>query len=266
MNLFVNLPLRYIHSDRKYLDYFIEHRLQPELGLDVIAIERFDRRWHAATATALQNAGLACAVHLPFFDLQPGSIDDGILQATRHRILSACAVAKIYSPRHLIAHAGFTDVYGEFYDEWLERSEETWRHLQKEWPGHPPVYLENVYEETYRPIADVLTRIGNSSFGACFDAGHWNSFSQGARLKNLKEWIGGLAGHIRHLHLHDNDGSFDQHRGLGQGSVPWEEFFALLRQYKLSPTITLEPHSQESLEQSLAFISKHREWFTMRDA
>ena len=261
MKLFVNLPLRYIYKDKKYLDYFIKHRLQPELGLDVIAIERFDRAWHATTAAALQKAGLACAVHFPFFDLQPGSIDRGILQATRHRLLSACAIAKIYSPCHLIAHAGFTDVYNEFYEEWLERSKETWQQLQDQWPGHPPIYLENVYEESSRPIADVLERINNPCFGSCFDTGHWNSFSQGAQLNNLQEWISGLAKYLRHLHLHDNDGSFDQHRGLGRGSIPWEALFTTLRQLDLRPSVTLEPHSQESLEQSLTFIEHNRQWF-----
>ncbi|MCX8044159.1 MAG: sugar phosphate isomerase/epimerase [Desulfobacterota bacterium] len=263
MNLFVNLPLRYIHNDTVYLDFFIEHRLQPELGLDVIAIEHFDHGWHRSIAAALQQAHLACAIHFPFFDLQPGSIDNGILQATRHRLVSACAVAKIYSPCHLIAHAGFTDVYDEFYEEWLNRSKATWQVLGKEWPDHPPIYLENVYEETYHPIADVLARINNPGFGSCFDTGHWYSFSQGARLKNLEEWITGLAGYVRHLHLHDNDGSFDQHRGLGQGSVPWEELFTVLRRSHVWPSITLEPHSREGLEHSLAFINKHPEWFPL---
>jgi len=261
MNVFVNLPLRYIHADNKYLDYFIEHRLQPELGLDVIATENLDSDWHRSVADALHNAGIACAMHLPFFDLQPGSIDGGILQATRQRLASACSIAQIYDPQHMIGHAGFTDVYHEFYEEWLARCRETWEQFRRDWPEHPPVYLENVYEETCRPLTDLLDRLDDAAFGACFDAGHWHSFSQGARLNNLREWIGGISRHLRHLHLHDNDGSFDQHRGLGQGTIPWEELFAALREFGMRPSITLEPHSQESLEQSLDFIARHKAWF-----
>ncbi len=261
VQFFVNLPLRYIHSDRKYLAYFIEHGLPPELGLDVIAIETLDPEWHRATAAALRDAGLACSIHLPFFDLQPGSIDNGILEATRRRIASAGAIARIYGPRHLIAHAGFTDIYEEFYSQWLERCCATWHAFMQDWPEHPPIFLENVYEEKPRPITDLLDRIGARSMGVCFDAGHWHSFSQGAHLKNLREWITGLAPYLRHLHLHDNDGGFDQHRGLGQGLIPWEEFFAALEALQLRPSITLEPHSRADIEHSLAFITAHRDWF-----
>lgn len=261
MNLFINLPLRYIHADKAYLDFFIGRRLQPELGLDVIAIENFDAGWHCSVAGALRDAGLSCAIHLPFFDLQPGSIDSAILQATRQRLASACTIAKIYNPCHLIGHAGFTDVYDEFYEEWLARSRRTWELFRRDWPEHPPVYLENVYEERCTPLADLLDRLDAETFGACFDAGHWHSFSQGARLKNLRDWIAGLGRRLRHLHLHDNDGSFDQHWGLGQGTIPWEDLFRALRELGLRPSITIEPHSQESLEQSLAFINEHRAWF-----
>ena len=261
IHFFVNLPLRYIHADKKYIDYFIEHRLQPELGLDVIALETLDLAWHRAIAGVLRDAGLACAIHLPFFDLQPGSIDDGILDATRRRLAGACAIARIYQPRHLVAHAGFTDIYEEFYSQWLERCCATWHAFMRDWPDHPPVFLENVYEENPQPLGDLLDRIAADRMGVCFDTGHWHSFSQGAHLKNLRQWLTGLALHLRHLHLHDNDGGFDQHRGLGQGLIPWEEFFTTLLELRLRPSITLEPHSQAAIEHSLSFISEHQDWF-----
>jgi sugar phosphate isomerase/epimerase len=261
MNVFVNLPLRYIHADRNYLDYFLAHRLQPELGIDVIAIEQIDGAWHQSIADAFRTAGLACAVHLPFFDLQPGSIDPAILQATRQRLISASAVARRYSPQHLISHAGFNDVYEEFYEEWLANCRTTWLEFTQSWQDHPPVYLENVYEETYKPLVDLQKSLAKKTFGICFDAGHWHSFSQGVQRKNLREWIVGLAPFLQHLHLHDNDGVCDRHWGLGRGTIPWEELFAVVQELGLKVSITLEPHSEKDLEQSLAFIERHRAWF-----
>ena len=258
---FVNLPVRYVHKDRGYLDFFLEHRLSPELGLDAAAIDCLDERWHQNVADELKAAGLACSMHFPFFDLRPGSLDDLILHATRRRLAAAQRIAEMYAPQHIIAHAGFSDYAMDFYDEWLARAVETWSSFMQVWPEHPPLFLENTYEQSPDPLLALLSGLASHNAGICFDAGHWHSFAGGCKRKNLSTWLQALSPCVRHLHLHDNDGSFDQHQGLGRGTIPWEEFFSLLRELKLHPTITLEPHSKEDIDHSLAFIAAHKNWF-----
>jgi sugar phosphate isomerase/epimerase len=258
---FVNLPLRYIARDRWYLDRFIERRLAPELGLDSIIMSRVDEAWHREIAARLSSAALPCAVHLPFFDLQPGSLDECILEATRRRLESAKKIAAMYEPVHLVAHAGYTGLYVEFYEEWLQRARETWALFMDGWPNHPPLFLENVYEKSTKPLVDLFNGISSRTAGMCFDTGHWHSFSGGNKAGTVGQWIVQLKGSLRHLHLHDNDGSNDQHAGLGQGAFPWEELFTALSECCLHPTITLEPHTPQDLDQSLEFMEKHPEWF-----
>jgi sugar phosphate isomerase/epimerase len=53
------------------------------------------------------------------------------------------------------------------------------------------------------------------------------------------------------LHLHDNDGSGDAHLPVGQGNIDFPGLFQLLRQKQRRPLLTLEPHSQEHLTESL---------------
>ena len=36
-------------------------------------------------------------------------------------------------------------------------------------------------------------------------------------------WLEALGGHLRYLHLSDNDGTWDRHAPLGQGTIPWPE-------------------------------------------
>ena len=45
---------------------------------------------------------------------------------------------------------------------------------------------------------------------------------------------------IQHIHVSDNDGSFDQHRPLGQGNIPWITIIPLIKLYLPETTITLE--------------------------
>ncbi len=91
----------------------------------------------ATLPARLTTAHLPCAVHLPFFDLQPGSLDDFILEATRKRLESAKIIAEIYGPVHLVAHAGYTGLYVEFYEEWLKRARETWARFYGRLAGAP---------------------------------------------------------------------------------------------------------------------------------
>ncbi len=258
---FVNLPLSYIARDPWYLDEFIKRRLAPELGLDAAIMARADEAWHRATAKALDRADIPCAMHLPFFDLQPGSLDDFILEATRRRLESVKKIVAIYQPRHMIAHAGHSHLYKELYAEWLERAIATWTGFMQNWPGHPALYLENVYEKDPQPLKDLCSGLAGRNAGLCFDTGHWHSFSSGCEANDLPAWIAALRPFIRHMHLHDNDGTSDGHLGLGLGRIPWEVLFPELAKNSIHPGITLEPHTPEDLEQSLDFIGEHPEWF-----
>lgn len=258
---YVNLPLSYIARDRWYLDEFIRRRLAPELGLDAAVMAGADPSWHRDIAAALRAAGLPCALHLPFFDLQPGSLDDFILEATRRRLDEVRGIAVLYGPRHLVAHGGFTHIYAGLQQEWLGRAAATWTGFIEAWPGHPALYLENVYEQDPGPLQGLCARLAGCNAGTCFDAGHWHSFAGGCRKHDLADWIAALGPHIRHLHLHDNDGSGDGHLGLGQGTIPWKVLFSELAGRALHPGMTLEPHTPDDLERSLEFMARYPAWF-----
>ncbi len=262
---FVNLPLRYIANNRMYIDYFVRKRINPELGIDAYAIDELTEDWHKSLAERLKKENMECGVHLPFLDLQPGSMDDLILKATRERLKKAMDIAKIYSPKFMVAHANFIPFYCEFFSKWINRAIETWKQVLEKWPeNRPPLYLENVREYDPRPLVDLLSELSSDvdNVKFCFDIGHWSSYGGGSRYKNLSNWIQTLSPYLAHLHLHDNDGVKDQHIGLGLGSIPWEEFFSLLELLNLSPTFTLEPHSKEDMDQCWWFIQKNFHWFS----
>jgi sugar phosphate isomerase/epimerase len=54
------------------------------------------------------------------------------------------------------------------------------------------------------------------------------------------------------LHLHDNNGEEDTHLAVGKGNADFAGLFQIINEKGLSPTITLEPHKEETLWQSLA--------------
>jgi sugar phosphate isomerase/epimerase len=252
--VYTNLPLRYIEEHPHYLDFFLSRKLPPELGLDAKALDAFPATWHQKTARIFRDAGLRCAVHLPFFDLRPGSLDRLVLHATRQRLEQAVSTALIYEPAHFIAHLDYNDiVYSHFKDQWLENSLATWERVLKQ-TGDAPLFLENVFELSPDQHVRMLKALGGRA-GACLDLGHWHCFSKGWKLGNLEEWLTALDPFRLHLHLHDNDGSTDQHRGLGLGTIPWQELQAWLENRKTPVTATFEPHSREDFLATEAFLA-----------
>lgn len=262
MAYFVNLPIRYIAQDSSWLELFVEQGLHPELGIDAWAIDELDGRFHDEIIRRLDEAGLARAAHLPFMDLRPGSTDPLILTATRDRLRRAMALARRYGAAHMVGHSGLAPGADEaFTAEWLPRVTATWSMLLREWPGHPPLYLENIFDADPGPLCRLVDGLGDPETGLVFDAGHWHSFAGGARHNDLRRWLEAIAPRLRHLHLHDNSGSGDEHVGMGQGIIPWAELFGFLEERGLTPGVTFEPHSREDFGGTLEFVAAHPEWF-----
>lgn len=264
MSFFVNLPLSYAFSQPELLEKFFQRALCPELGIDTDTIQAIPLAWHRETASRFQDAGLSCAVHLPFFDLSPGSLNTAIWLASQETLMRAVEIAHLYAPHHFVGHPSF-DVtqHAHRQDEWLERSSLTWHMVMRAAPNIP-LFLENVYEQSPLPLTLLVDRLAeiclHGRAGICFDLGHWHAFAGGSHKKDFSFWLQSFGNRINHIHLHDNDGTHDQHVGVGQGKIPFEAIFSALQQADIFPSITLEPHEEQALEDTFAFFAAHPHW------
>lgn len=261
-SFFVNLPIAYIAQDWSWLDLFVSMRLNPELGLDAYVIDELDSRFHDEVIHRLDKAGLTCSAHLPFMDLRPGSTDPLILAATRDRLRRGMALARRYEVKHMVVHSGLPAGADEqFITDWLARSRATWTMLLRDWPDHPPLYVENIFDPGPEPLCNLVDELDNPRVGILFDVGHWHSFSGGAQRGDLRPWLERMGPRLKHLHLHDNSGAGDEHMGMGDGSIPWADLFGFLEEQGLTPGITFEPHTREDFARTLEFVAAHPEWF-----
>lgn len=245
----VSLSLRAVFVDPARLDTFLAQGLHPELGLDPVLMDTADAAWHRRVRSILGEAGVRPALHLPFFDLQPGAADSLVREATRERLRRAVGIAREYGVTHMVGHVAYERfLYIRSYPDWRERAADTWAAALESWPDHPPLHLENVHEVDPATVSGMALALRErlpdraGRIGICFDIGHWHSFAGGRDRKNLVQWLAALAPVLTHLHLHDNDGSFDQHLAPGAGDIPWEAFFAALPTLGCSPTVTFETH------------------------
>jgi len=252
----VNIPYRMLVES--YLDIFVTNRINPEIGLDADALENFTRSDYESIAAALSAYGPRITLHGPFIDLSAGSKDPSIRKVTRQRLGQVLDLIPIFKPITLVCHAGYdTKRYSFFKEKWLRNSLDTWSWFARELNAlGVRLMLENVYEKDPLDLLVLLEGLDSENVGLCLDVGHLWSFGQ----STPETWLDALGGFIGQFHLHDNDRTFDQHVGMGFGSIDFTPVWHYIRSRKQDPpVVTLEPHEKEDLLNSLAYLEPYAE-------
>jgi sugar phosphate isomerase/epimerase len=244
----VNVPFLKLKND--YLPLFMEYGMNPEIGIDADAQDSTPDEAFRNISEILKINHRKITLHGPFMDLVPGGFDSMLLTATRKRLDRFFEIIPIFEPIHVVCHTGYDpDHYRENWNDWLANSIATWKSYVSlaERFGFK-LLLENVYETSPEVHCALFDTIPSDAFGFCLDVGHHHVFGKSP----LKEWIGMLGEKILALHLHDNCGEEDSHLAIGKGNVDFTGLFQMLDERGLMPVITLEPHEEETLWQSLA--------------
>jgi sugar phosphate isomerase/epimerase len=88
-------------------------------------------------------------------------------------------------------------------------------------------------EKTERAMA-LLEHFGSPNLGMCYDSGHGNVCGRGA------EMLARFGHRLKALHLHDNDGTGDQHRLPFDGTVDWPALMRMIHEKGYQGATTLE--------------------------
>ena len=173
-------------------------------------------------------------LHAPFNELFPCAIDPKARELAAGRYRQAIALAKGYGAAKVIIHGGYNPWI--YYPVWyVEESVKFWREFLREDPGVELV-LENVLETEPEMLLDIVNGVDDPRLGLCLDIGHVNAYSKVPVMDWLERW----APRLTHFHIHNNDGSWDTHSPLDQGTIPIRAL--LHRAEELCPhaTYTLE--------------------------
>ena len=241
------------------LDHFTRHGLNPEIGIDAGAIERYSPRDFADVADTLHRHGLTVTLHAPFVDLSAGSTDPAIRAVTRRRFEELLELVPVFRPPTVVAHAGYEwQRYEYFRKTWLDHSTRFWSEMADRLNrAGARLMLENVYEHGPGEILELFERLRGHGVGLCLDCGHLTAFGRAP----LQEWLQVLGGFIGQLHLHDNGGEKDDHLAMGQGRIDFRPLFAYLEAHRSQPpVVTMEVHRPEDIWPSLEYLRTLWPW------
>ncbi len=240
------------------LDFFLEHGVQPELDFSSPYLMSMPACEHEALAALWRGRGLACAVHLPFVmpdaagrvNFKPREVQEELLRAVR--------ATRPYAPRHFVGHP-YLFAQGALRDNAPDELLGVWAEVAAACaPAN--LYLENTLEQEPRALAQLTARLPGNC-GVCFDVGHWHALAGGRRKHNLEAWLNELGPFIRHLHLHDNYGGYDEHLAPGQGLIDWDYFVALFAAKNLKPGVTFETSfTLRDLRATQKYLVRHPEF------
>ncbi|WP_291576323.1 sugar phosphate isomerase/epimerase family protein [Clostridium sp. UBA4548] len=191
------------------------------------------------------------SLHGPFVDLFTGSRDPKIVEVVKSRFWDAYYTARSIKAKHLIFHAGYVPK-AFFPIQWLETSAEFWKDYLESIDHDVEIHIENVCEDQWGTIAELIEVVDSPRFSACLDIGHANVNSS----VPLEQWIKGLNKHIKYVHLHNNYGISDNHYGLCNGDIDILKTLELLEIYAPDAKWSLETKLEET-EESILFLSKN---------
>ncbi len=232
-----------------YLESALNLDLAPEIAITGPELDSMDETLLDQIAQILKQNEIRPTVHAPFFDLNPGALDPLIRQVTLQRLSQTLSVANRLNAHLMVIHPGI--------DKWrYPNLDLAWLKLAKGF--FPPLIeqaatcdcrlvIENIYEEMPDTLIRLVDGIDSEWFGHCFDIGHWHLFGK----QPMSEWLEAISPRLFHLHLHDNHGRADEHLPVGEGTIDFTPLQTMLSKRSSFPSITLEAHSVEHLQQSL---------------
>ena len=171
--------------------------------------------------------------HAPFCELTPCAVDPMVGQVSRLRYDQAFELAWSHGVKRMVVHSGF--VPNVYYPSWyLQQAPAFWREFLADKPPDFELLLENVLDGDPCLLPHTAAAVDDPRLGLCLDIGHAAVYSD----HSPQEWTEAFLPHLRHVHLHDNDGATDLHLPLGQGTLELRSWLEALEE--AHPTYTIE--------------------------
>jgi sugar phosphate isomerase/epimerase len=187
------------------------------LGLPLLEVEDYldpaladrDQERLPAVVAALADYGGTRVLSGPYIDLNPGSPDALVLEATWRRFAQARRFAAVLGATEIIYLSSFIPiVYLSFYEEgWVRRSIDFWRSYLDDLDPGVTVSLCNTFEFTPEHLVRVVEGVGRPNFRLAFDLGHFLVYAK----VDLGDWLGQIAPYCATVYVHSNDGRVDTH-------------------------------------------------------
>ena len=237
----IHVNLAYRNMTQEGFDFLHHQNLHPEFYFSGDAIDNMTEEKMKFFQNQVIEKNFTSTIHAPFFDLSLGARDKRIRKVSYERLSWALEAAAKLNATQVVIHPGYGPwVLGHKLEIWLKRSETKLNRLVKRATKLGlKLAFENIYDDSPRDLLTFLEAFPQENVGICFDVGHFNVFSK----VPMEKWLNKIGDRIFECHLHDNDGTADQHISIGDGNINYQPLIEWLKSKEKRPKLVLElPH------------------------
>jgi sugar phosphate isomerase/epimerase len=226
--------------------------------LNVKHVELTDEGLHALTKTRIKklkeianNHDLDFVVHAPWAAVNIATISPVLRRAVLKRLRQSLVLSGQLGCRLWLFHPGFQSGLDSFYPgkDWqlnldsvrsllnLARQENVTMAIEN-MPEPFPALMKSV-DDFHRFYQDL-----NDDISMVLDVAHANLNNQ------INDFIQQFPEKIIHMHLSDNQGTSDQHLGIGYGKLDWQSLAKAVKKTQYNKLLMIEStdHPQESIQ------------------
>ena len=240
------------------LDKPFKHVLACLPDLNVKHIELTDEGLHTLTKNRIKKLkeignshDLDFTVHAPWANVNIASISPVLRRAVLKRLKQSLVLSGQLDCRLWLFHPGFQSGLDRFYPgkDWELNLDSVRSLIKVAQQEEITIAIENIPE----PFPALMKSVDdfhrfyqdlNDDIGMVLDVAHANLNHQ------ITDFIQQFSQKIIHMHLSDNQGTSDQHLGIGYGSLNWQDFAKEVKKAQYDKLLIIESvdHPQESIQ------------------
>ncbi|MBN2071897.1 MAG: sugar phosphate isomerase/epimerase [Candidatus Krumholzibacteriota bacterium] len=176
--------------------------------------------------------------HGPFFGVDVAGIDRNISEYSVRCLIHGLEITAAIGGGIMVMHTGYLPQFStggrrHWFRNWSERMPEV---LEKAEELGVMIALENTWDDRPEILEHLAGLLPGDNVRFCLDTGHVNTFSH----LPLKKWWDAIGDRVVVIHLHDNDGSSDDHLLPGNGTFDFSELAGYLKTLDDIPLLDLE--------------------------
>ncbi|MBN1785325.1 MAG: sugar phosphate isomerase/epimerase [Candidatus Bathyarchaeota archaeon] len=202
-----------------------------------------------------ETHNLDFVVHAPWAGINIATPDPSLRHAVLKRLTKSIVLAGQLDCHLWLFHPGSKTGLSHFYpDEDWQLHLESVRALLRVARNEG---VEIAIENTPEPFPSLMKNVDdfhrfynelNDEIGMVLDVAHANINNQ------IQDFIEQFSAKIIHMHVSDNDGTNDLHRGIGHGNINWTDFAKLVKDLDYSNLIVIE--STDYIEESVQTLRR----------
>ncbi len=200
-------------------------------------------------------------IHGPFYGIDIGCKDRAIQQVVQQRLLQGLEFAQIVGASHMVVHSpfmAFGSPFSAIQPKTLTSTIQIANRIMAPVVAKAAqiscmLVIETIQDQHPQHLRSLITSFDSPWVRHSIDVGHVR-ITMTRHGANIAEWIRQNGDLLEHIHLQDNDGSYDAHLSLGSGDINFTSIFTAIQELAHRPRLILELNNHHDIPQSWHYL------------